>query len=197
MRIDVRHVLKLFVTTALVVFLFPSCDKDQRPEREEVAQQHVNIPLAGEQRGLQPVAVPDDALPDMSGISEIEAELFKQTIALQIPYYEALVKWADDANTITEGTAAATSLRGYLTLQNEFARSMERLDMTFAGKLDPDYAASPEFESVIDEYMGNPELLRQTKYIIESYTSLIERFHDDPACKEIFAEIERMSAEAQ
>ncbi|MBR9978316.1 MAG: hypothetical protein KFH87_09525 [Bacteroidetes bacterium] len=192
-----RHSLKLFVTTALVVFLLPACGKDQRPEQDEPAQQHVNIPLAEEQNGIQPVRVPDDVLPDLSGISDVEAQLFKRTIALQIPYYEALVTWADNANTVTEGSAAAISLRRYLTLQDEFAHSMERLDIEFAGKLDPEYVGSPAFENVVDEYMSNPELLRQTKYIIESYTGLIERFHDDPACQDVFAEIEQMSAAAQ
>jgi hypothetical protein len=197
MRIDVRFILKLLVTTALVVFLLPACDKDQRPERDENARQRVNIPLAEDQSDIQPMAVPDEALPDLSGVSKVEAEIFTRTVALQIPYYEALVAWADNANTITEGDAAATSLRRYLTLQDEFAHAMQRLDLEFVGKVEPDYAGSAEFEEVVEEYMSNPELLRQTEYIIESYTRLLERFHDHPACKEIFAEIEQMVAEEQ
>jgi len=158
----------------------------------------VNIPRAqAPAGGLQPVEVPADKLPDLSKISAVEAQIFKRTIALQIPYYDKLVKWADHANKIEKGTDAAVSLREYLNIQNEFTLAMQRLDLEFVGKVDPNYAGSKNFEKVVDEYMSDPELIKRTEYIMESYVSLMQRFKTDPACKDFFAEVERLARESQ
>jgi hypothetical protein len=127
----------------------------------------------------------------------VEAAIFKRTIALQIPYYDMLEKWADNANKITKGADASAALRQYLNIQNEFTKSMQRVDLEFAGKIDPNYAGSPAFEKAIDQYMDNPGLIKKTEYIMQSYVNLMQRFKDDPACRDFFAEVERLSRESQ
>ncbi|MBR9974737.1 MAG: hypothetical protein KFF77_04095 [Bacteroidetes bacterium] len=191
--------LTLFILPFVaVVLLLPACGGEKKPEPDPEARQQVNIPLSKEQSGLiQPVEVPAEKLPDLSKLSEVEASIFRRTVGLQIPYYEILQKWADEANTITTGEAAAVSLRQYLNIQNDFARSMQRLDMEFAGKIDPEYAGSAAFEVAVDEYMNDPQLMKRTEYIMGSYTNLMQRFKDDPACKEFFAEVERLARESQ
>jgi hypothetical protein len=186
------------IALLLGLLLCSACGGQKRPEADPEARQKVNIPLAAEQEGLiQPVEVPEEDLPDLSKLSDVEAAIFRKTLALQIPYYDLLEKWADNANTITEGPAAAASLRQYLNIQNDFTKAMQRVDLEFAGTLDPDYAGSPAFEKAIDKYMDNPELLRRTEYIMQSYVSLMQRFQDDPACRDFFTEVERLARESQ
>lgn len=189
-----------FVLTMLILASLglTACGGEKKPGQDPDARQQVNIPRAeAPAGGLQPVDVPADKLPDLSKISAIEAQIFRRTIGLQIPYYDKLVKWADRANKIDKGTDAAVSLREYLNIQNEFAAAMQRLDLEFVGKVDPNYAGSKTFEKVVDEYMSDPELIKRTEYIMESYVSLMQRFKDDPACKDFFAEVERMARESQ
>jgi hypothetical protein len=189
-----------FVPTLLILaaIALAACGGEKKPAQDPDARQQVNIPRAqAPAGGLQPVEVPADKLPDLSKISAVEAQIFKRTIGLQIPYYDKLVKWADRANKIEKGTEAAASLREYLNIQNEFAAAMQRLDLEFAGKVDPNYAGSKTFEKVVDEYMSDPELIKRTEYIVESYVSLMQRFKTDPACKDFFAEVERLARESQ
>lgn len=198
---DIISRLHVNIRTALVlgtVVLFAACGGEKKPAREQDMSPPLNIPLAKQQGGLiTPIEVPADKLPDLSGLSDIEAEVFKRTIGLQIPYYDMLGKWADHANTITQGEEAAAALREYLNIQNDFTKAMQRLDLEFAGKIDPNYAGSPAFEKVIDRYMDDPALIEKTGHIMESYISLMQRFKDDPACRDFFAEVERIARESQ
>lgn len=198
---DIISRLHVNIRTALVlatIVLFAACGGEKKPAQELESPPRVNVPLAKEQSGLiKPIEVPVDKLPDLAGLSDIEAEVFKRTIGLQIPYYDMLAKWADHANTITEGEEAATSLREYLNIQNDFTKAMQRLDLEFAGKIDPNYAGSPAFEKVIDRYMDDPALIEKTGRIMNAYISLMQRFKDDPACRDFFAEVERIARESQ
>ena len=197
-RKTVKRIAYPILLLAATALLLPACGKEKKPEPDPQASQPVNIPLAKEQGGLiKPVEVPAEKLPDLSKLSDVEAAIFKRTIGLQIPYYDMLEKWADQANAITEGEAAAVSLRQYLNIQNDFTKAMQRLDLEFAGKIDPDYAGSPAFEKAVDTYMDNPELIRRTEHIMQSYVGLMQRFRDDPACKDFFAEVERLARESQ
>lgn len=183
---------------AAVALLLPACGGEKKPGPDPEARQQVNIPLAKEQTGLiQPIDVPAEKLPDLSKLSDVEAAIFRRTVGLQIPYYDMLAKWADEANAIKTGEAASASLRQYLNIQNDFAKSMQRLDLEFAGKIDPDYAGSAAFEKAIDEYMSDPTLIKRTEYIMGTYANLMQRFKDDPACKDFFAEVERLARESQ
>ena len=74
---------------------------------------------------------------------------------------------------------------------------MQRIDLEFAGKIDPNYAGSPAFDKAVNQYMDNPELIGKTEYIMQSYVNLMQRFKDDPACRDFFAQVERLSRESQ
>lgn len=192
----------------LAAILLTACGGDKQAQEESAGQQEspvVRMPLAEDQSAPSPSEdaiapaedISDDRLPDMSKLSGVEKQIFKKTVGIQIPYYDALEKWADNANSIEKGSDAAAALRKYITLQEDFARQMQRLDAEFAGTLDPNYQATPEFQRVLDSYMSDPELMRRTEYIMRAYMGIIQRYKDDPACKEVFAEIERMAREAQ
>jgi len=192
----------------LAAILLTACGGDKQAQEESAGQQEspvVRMPLAEDQSAPAPSEdaiapaedISDDRLPDMSKLSGVERQIFKKTVGIQIPYYDALEKWADNANSIEKGSDAAAALRKYITLQEDFARQMQRLDAEFAGTLDPNYQATPEFQRVLDSYMSDPELMRRTEYIMRAYMGIIQRYKDDPACKEVFAEIERMAREAQ
>ena len=194
------------MTTALAILLLTACGGEEQGQSGEQVTQHrgprVNIPLAEDQDAVDdeiPPAgrIPAEELPDLSGLPELERDVFMRTIQIQHPYYRALEQWADAANEITEGEAAATALRRYISLQDQFARRMQTLDLEFSGKLDPNYAGSAEFSRVVDAYMNGPRVMRQTEYIMQSYMSLIQRFRDDPACKDVFAELDRLARESQ
>jgi hypothetical protein len=199
-RIIVKFVLSVFIS----VMLFTSCGSETKQE-EQQAPPRVNLPLAESQpeetdrsNEIQPVEKLDEAtLPDLSKLGEIEKQIFLETVKRQVAYYEALEKWADHANTIKDGKAASASVRHYIKLQEEFARQLQTLDKKFMGKIDPDYAGSPEFAKVLDTYLGRPELERQTKYIMDTYIAMLQKFREDPAFKDVFAEIEKLSRESQ
>lgn len=192
------HVKIQSVLVLIAIFALGACGGEKKPEQDPDASQKVNIPLSSDQGGLiKPVEVPAEKLPNLSKLSDVEAAIFKRTIALQIPYYDLLEKWADNANKITKGTDAAASLKQYLNIQNEFTKSMQRMDLEFAGKIDPNYAGSPAFDKAVDQYMDNPELIKKIEYIMQSYINLMQRFKDDPACRDFFAEVERLSRESQ
>lgn len=192
----------------LAATLLTACGGDKQAQEESADQQEspvVRMPLAEDQSAPAPSEdaiapaddISDDRLPDMSKLSGVEKDIFKKTVSIQVPYYDALEKWADNANSIEKGSEAATALRKYIRLQEDFARQMQRIDAEFAGKLDANYQATPEFQHVLDSYMNDPELMRRTEYIMRAYMGIIQRYKDDPACKEVFAEIERMAREAQ
>ncbi|MDT8325686.1 MAG: hypothetical protein RRA94_16345 [Bacteroidota bacterium] len=196
------------LTLLLAAGLLTACGGDKQEREENAARQEspvVRMPLAEDQSAPAPsddaIApaenISDDQLPDMSKLNGVEKDIFKKTISIQMPYYDALEKWADNANSIESGNEAAAALRRYIKLQEDFARQMQRVDAEFAGKLDPNYQATPEFQRVLDTYMNDPELMRRTEYIMRAYMGIIQRYKDDPACKEVFAEIERMAREAQ
>ena len=205
MRKRVKQILFL----SLIALLFTACGGEDRGQNQAQQQTppRVNIPLAEDQSpapdaqedaGIAPAEeLPEGTIPDLSGLKDVEKELFVKTIKVQVPYYEALGAWADAANTVQDGNAAAASLRRYIALQESFARQMQKLDASFSGRLDPNYAGSAEFQRVLDVYMNDPDLLRRTEHIMKAYMGLIQRFRDDPACKEVFADIERMAREAQ
>lgn len=184
-----------------VLLSVSACGSEKKPQNQQpdpTADQQVNIPFAKDESDrLAAVEVPEEKLPDLSGLSKIEAEIFRRSIALQIPYYDVQYKWAEKANTITEGTEAAAAMKDYLNIQNEFARAMQRLDLEFVGKLDPNYQGSKAFEKAIDRYLENPELLKRIEFIMNSFRSLMERFKDDPACRSVLAEIERIANQPQ
>lgn len=181
-----------------VVLLLSACGGEKKPEPDPTARQKVNIPLAENQpNAINPVEVPDEALPDLSQLTEIEAQIFRRSVALQVPYYDAQYKWAEKANTITDGNDAAAALKEYMNIQNKFARSMQQLDLEFSSKLDPNYAGSKAFEKAIDDYMSDPTLMKRLDYIVQSVASLMQRFKDDPACKAILAEVERLARQSQ
>ncbi|MBN1446316.1 MAG: hypothetical protein JXA28_00175 [Bacteroidetes bacterium] len=199
--------MKNILAFLAVALLLTACggEETQQQAQDQTGQTRgtrVNIPLAEDQDAVDdeiPPAgrIPAEELPDLSGLPEVERDVFMRTIQIQHPYYQALEKWADAANEITEGEAAATALRRYISLQDQFARRMQTLDIEFSGKLDPDYAGSAEFSRVVDAYMNGPKVMRQTEYIMQSYMSLIQRFRDDPACKDVFAELDRLARESQ
>ncbi len=198
MRIHVKRTRPPILILLTAVLLLSACGGEKRPEPDPTARQKVNIPLAENQpNAINPVEVPDDALPDLSQLTEIEAQIFRRSVALQIPYYDAQYKWAEKANTITDGNEAAAALKEYMNIQNRFARSMQQLDLEFSGKLDPNYAGSKAFEKAIDQYMNNPVLEKRLNFIVESVASLMKRFESDPACKAILAEIARLSSQSQ
>lgn len=205
-----KQILALFAA-ALILTACGEEDSKQQQTRQN-APPRVNIPLAEDQgdpnAGMSPGGdmegelaptgdIPEEKLPDLSGLEGVERELFVKTVQIQIPYYEALAQWADEAEQVTEGKEAAASLRRYIALQESFGRRMQKLDRQFTGQLDPNYTGSEEFSRVLDEYMNDPELLASTEKIMGAYMGLIQRFRDDPACKEVFADIERMARESQ
>ena len=161
------------------------------------ASQPMNMP------GVQPEIdeTPDvsqlDSLPGFAKLPDVEREIFRKTIILQIPYYERLERWANDANTIKSGRDASTALRTYIAYQDDFAEKMQVLDKEFQGKIDPGYLESKQFGKVVDAYMSDPQLTKRIEYIMQSYVSLLQRFKNDPACKEVFEDLNRMAAEAQ
>lgn len=200
--------MKKILSFLLAASLLTACGGDKQAQEDTAGQEEspvVRMPLAENQDVPAPSEdaiapaedIPEDQLPDMSKLSGVEKEIFKRTLSIQVPYYDALEAWADKANGIESGSEAAASLRKYITLQEDFARQMQRIDAEFAGKLDPNYQATPEFQRVLDTYMNDPELIRRTEYIMRSYMGIIQRYKDDPACREVFAEIERMAREAQ
>ncbi|GEM_PF-1427911 len=204
-----KQILVLF--TAAMILTACGGDDTEQQQAQQNTPPRVNIPLAEDQgdpnAGMSPGGtdgelaptgdIPEEKLPDLSGLEGVERELFVKTVQIQIPYYEALAQWADEAEQVTEGKEAAASLRRYIALQESFARQMQKLDMQFTGRLEPNYTGSEEFSRVLDEYMNDPELLASTEKIMGAYMGLIQRFRDDPACKEVFADIERMARESQ
>lgn len=191
-----RIPLALIIVAAISL---PACGSEKKPHAEQpVAEQKVNIPFADEQSStIHPVEVPADKLPDLSGLTDIEAQIFKRSISLQIPYYDVKYKWAEDANTITKGEAAAASMRRYLKIDDDFERSMQRLDLEFVGKIDPNYVASKAFDKAIDEYMKKAELVQRMEYVTKAFSNLMQRFQNDPACQPVLAEIERIARQPQ
>jgi len=201
--------VKSVFSLLLAALLFTACGSDDKQqEQQQQAPPRVNIPIAGDDGGeqqqsedatqIEPVEQLDErSLPDLSKLSAIEKQIFLETVRRQVAYYDALEKWAAEAGTIKDGDAAAASIRRYIALQEEFARQLQQLDAQFAGKIDPNYAGSPEFAAVLDEYLGRPELIRQTERIMNTYAGMLQRFKDDPAFREVYAEIERMAREAQ
>ena len=188
--------------------MLTACGGDKQSQEETAQQQQespvVRMPLAENDASapseddIKPLEnISEEKLPDLSKLSDVEREIFKKTISIQIPYYDALEKWADNANSIKTGSEAASALRTYIKLQDDFARQMQRIDAQFAGKLDANYQATEDFQRVLDVYMNDPELNRRTEYIMRSYMGIIQQYKDDPACKEVFADIERMAREAQ
>jgi hypothetical protein len=190
--------LPLCALLLAAAFHISGCGSEKKPQADSDSGQQVNIPFARQQPGeIAPVDVPEDKLPDLSGLSNIEAQIFKRSIALQIPYYDAQYKWAEHANSVTKGEDAAASMKAYLNIQNEFARAMQRLDLEFAGKIDPNYVGSKAFEKAIDEYMEDAELMRRIDFIVEAFQSLMVRFKKDPACQAVLAEIQRIAEQPQ
>ncbi|MCB2203904.1 hypothetical protein KQI65_04090 [bacterium] len=198
---------KYFVLT-IAALMVTACGSD-KDKTEQSAQQEespvVRMPFAEDSEVPEPSPdalapaenIPDEDLPDLSKLSTVERQIFRRTVSIQVPYYDALEKWADAANDIKKGSDAAKSLRKYIALQNDFAIEMQQIDAEFAGKIDANYQGSQEFQRVLDAYLNDPDLMRRTDYIMRSYMSLIQRFKDDPACKDVFADIERMAREAQ
>ncbi|MBE0644013.1 MAG: hypothetical protein IH600_08025 [Bacteroidetes bacterium] len=187
--------ITLLLVSALTI---AACGGEKKPEPDPNARQAVNIPLAENQpNAINPVEVPEENLPDLSGLTEIERQIFKRSVALQVPYYDEQYKWAERANTINDGQEAAAALKEYMNIQNRFARSMQQLDLEFSGKLDPNYAGSKAFDKAIDQYMNDPNLMKRLDFIVESVASLMKRFKNDPACKSILAEVERLARQSQ
>jgi hypothetical protein len=190
-----RRLLSLCLP-AFVTILLVACTEKKQDAPDPNARQKVNIPV---ERNSEPVVDVShlDTLRGFKQLPTVEREIFRRTVQLQIPYYENLEKWADEANQVRDGKAAAISLRRYLDLQNAFALKMQKIDQEFAGRIDPNYAGSAQFNRVLDAYMKNADVDRRGKYILESAVSLMQRFKDDPACQDIFAEIRAMSEQQQ
>lgn len=194
-----------FILAALLITACGSDNKEQ--DQQQQAPPRVNIPIAEEDipdgetesaAQIEPVeSLDDETLPDLSKLSEVEQQIFLETVRRQVAYYDALEKWAKETESIKGGDAAAASVRRYIALQEAFARQLRQLDTQFAGRIDPDYAGSPEFAKVLDEYLGRPELIKQTEYIMTTYAGMLQKYRDDPAFKEVYAEIERLAREAQ
>ncbi len=200
--------MKIILSLCITALMLTACGGDKQSQEEAAQQQEspvVRMPLAENDAApapseddIKPIDnLSDEKLPDLSKLSEVERDIFKKTISIQIPYYDALETWADNANSIKTGSEAAAALRKYIKLQDDFARQMQRIDAQFAGKLDANYQATEDFQRVLDVYMNDPELNRRTEYIMRSYMGIIQQYKDDPACKEVFADIERMAREAQ
>ncbi len=130
---------------------------------------------------------------DLSGLSDIEKEILQRTFALQQPFYDRQLQWADSAGRIVEGEAAAAALEQYIRNLDSFARQMEKLDAEMAVKLDPGFTGSEEFDRVLEEYIARSQVTRKTEIITKAYVGLLNRFREHPACKDIFAKLERMS----
>ena len=200
-----KNILTLFLAAVLIT----GCGGDKKSQEDNAQQQDgspvVRMPLGENETAPDPSAdaikpvenISEDKLPDLSKLSAIEKSIFKKTVSIQVPYYDALEKWADRANELKTGTEAAKSLRSYIKLQEDFARQMQGLDDEFAGKIDVNYTGSEDFQKVLEQYMGDPELMRRTEYIMRSYMGVIQRFKDDPACKDVFSDIEKMARQAQ
>ncbi|MFZ1729901.1 MAG: hypothetical protein WBQ23_12980 [Bacteroidota bacterium] len=185
-----------FALLLIAALAFGACSSKQKPVVDSEARQQVNIPVAEQQSGtIVPVDVPADKLPDLSGLTDVEAQIFKRSVGLQIPYYDAKFKWAEHANTITKGEEAAASIREYLKIDDEFERSMQRLDLEFVGKIDPNYVPSKAFDKAIDDYMKEADLVRRMEYVTNSFSSIMKRFKDDPACQKVLAEIEKIASQ--
>ncbi|HOJ03243.1 MAG TPA: hypothetical protein PK916_04495 [Bacteroidota bacterium] len=185
-----------FCLPAIVTLLLVACGEKKQDAPDPNARQKVNIPV---ERNTEPeVDVSHlDTLRGLKQLPAVERELFLRTVQVQIPYYENLEKWADEANKIRDGKAAAISLRRYLDLQNAFELRRQKIDQEFAGRIDPNYAGSAEFNRVLERYLTSADVDRRGKYILESAVSLMQRFKDDPACQDIFAEIRAMSEQQQ
>lgn len=189
-----QHVLVLTIAS----FLFIACGNKEKPVPDPSAMQPLNLPPQTEQNYAADVDVSGlDSIPGFSKLPEVEREIFSRTVQLQVKHYENLERWADEANTAKTGRDASVSMRLYIAYLEDFEQKMKALDQEFSGKLSPKYAESKNFNSVVDAYMENPDLQRRVEYIMNSFVSLMQRFQDDPACRDVFADLQRMVGQAQ
>jgi hypothetical protein len=134
---------------------------------------------------------------DISALTDIEKEIFDRTVRIQIPFYQRLTVWADSADRIMDGEHAASALRAYLRLQEEFGAAMGQLDKDIAGRVPADFEGSVAFNKAVDDYLARADMVRVTERITRSFTSLIARYRDNPACRNVMARIDRMSKSPQ
>ncbi|MCZ7555160.1 MAG: hypothetical protein M5R41_01990 [Bacteroidia bacterium] len=186
------------IVLTVVSLLFIACGNKEKPVPHPSAMQPMNLPPQTEQHYAADVDVSGlDSIPGFSKLPEVEREIFSRTVQLQVKHYENLERWADEANTAKTGRDASVSMRLYIAYLEDFEQKMKALDQEFSGKLSPKYAESKNFNSVVDAYMENPDLQRRVEYIMNSFVSLMQRFQDDPACRDVFAELQRMVGQAQ
>ncbi len=190
--------MRLLIPFFLTVFLvLVACGSKEKPMPDPSAQQPMNMP------GVQPDVAEAadvsklDTLPGFSKLPAVERDIFSRTIQLQVKHYANLERWADEANTVKTGRDASTSLRLYIAYLEEFEQRMKALDKEFVGKISPDYSESKQFNAVVEAYMSDPELQRRTEYIMNSLLSLMQHYKEDPACKDVFADLEKFFRQAQ
>jgi hypothetical protein len=175
-----------------------ACGNKEKPAVDPSTMQPLNLPPESGQNFAADVDVSGlDTIPGFSKLPEVEREIFSRTVQLQIKHYENLQRWADEANTAKTGRDATVSMRLYIAYLEDFEEKMKALDEEFSGKLSPRYAESKNFNSVVDAYMDNPDLQLRVEYIMNSFVSLMQRFQDDPACREVFADLQRIVGQAR
>jgi hypothetical protein len=189
-----QHILALTV----MLLAIAGCGSKEKPAADPSTMQPLNLPPQTEQNPAADVDVSGlDSIPGFSKLPEVERDIFSRTVQLQVRHYENLERWADEANTAKTGRDATVSMRLYIAYLEDFEQKMKALDTEFSDKLPPRYAESKNFNSVVDAYMDNPELQRRVEYIMNSFVSLMQRFQDDPACREVFADLQRIVGQSQ
>ncbi len=186
-----------FILLVAAAFVLISCGSKDKPVPEPAATQQLNLPQGNVPDPVEVDVSALDSLPGFSKLPAVEQEIFSRTIQLQVKHYANLESWADEANTVKTGRDASTSLRLYIAYLEDFEKRMKALDQEFTGKLPPNYAETKQFNKVVEAYMTDADLQRRTEYIMNTLISLMQRYQNDPACKDVFAELQKMATEAR
>jgi len=192
--------MKRVIACIFTALLLVACGDSQRTPPDSAQEQPFAAPgdMPDEMREAELGDLPKlDTLQGFADLPAIEREIFRETVALQIPFYDKMERWASQAHRVDDGRQASEMLRRYIELQNDFGKGMHELDEKYKDRIEPNYAGTEMFVRTLDNYMESPQMQRRIEFITHAYISLIQRFRDDPACQAVLSDISRMARESE